>query len=101
MEVILPRARSAREGAQILGHVVETKGAGEGFGVAFVDAKELWYLETGIREISLLRHRREVWCENRFSPIYQSGEPFSERVQTTENFGLGSYCRYFYFASCY
>ena len=47
MEVILPRARSAREGAQILGHVVETKGAGEGFGVAFVDAKELWYLETG------------------------------------------------------
>ena len=57
--------------------------------------------ETGIREISLLRHRREVWCENRFSPIYQSGEPFSERVQTTENFGLGSYCRYFYFASCY
>lgn len=41
MEVILPRARSAREGAQILGHVVETKGAGEGFGVAFVDAKEL------------------------------------------------------------
>ena len=33
--------------------------------------------------------------KNRFSPIYQSGEPFSERVQTTENFGLGSYCRYF------
>lgn len=31
----------------LLGHIIETKGAGEGFGVAVVDEKELWYLETG------------------------------------------------------
>lgn len=47
LDVILPRAKSAREGVQILGSIVETIGAGEGFGVAFVDEKEMWYLETG------------------------------------------------------
>lgn len=31
----------------LLGHIVETVGAGEGFGVAIVDDKEIWYLETG------------------------------------------------------
>ncbi len=46
-EVVLPRARSAREGVQILGGIVEKHGAGEGFGVAFIDQKEIWYLETG------------------------------------------------------
>ena len=45
--VLLPRARSAREGAQILGSIIEKAGAAEGMGVAFVDEKELWYLETG------------------------------------------------------
>ena len=47
LDVVLPRAKTAREGVQILGSIVETIGAGEGFGVAFVDEKELWYLETG------------------------------------------------------
>lgn len=46
-EVILPRARTAREGVLILGKIVETIGAGEGFGVAFIDKNEIWYLETG------------------------------------------------------
>lgn len=45
--VILPVATSAREGAALLGKIIEQKGAGEGFGVAFVDQKEVWYLETG------------------------------------------------------
>ncbi|HFZ8992974.1 TPA: C69 family dipeptidase [Citrobacter freundii] len=45
--VILPQVHSAREGAELLGKIIEQKGAGEGFGVAFVDAKEVWYLESG------------------------------------------------------
>lgn len=45
-DVILPRMHSAKEGAQILGKIIEEKGAGEGFGVAFVDKNEIWYLET-------------------------------------------------------
>lgn len=45
--VILPVAQSARQGAKLLGDIIEQKGAGEGFGVAFIDSKEIWYLETG------------------------------------------------------
>lgn len=45
--VLLPRAASARDGVKILGGIIEKIGAAEGFGVAFVDEKELWYLETG------------------------------------------------------
>ncbi|EAX7089474.1 C69 family dipeptidase, partial [Salmonella enterica] len=45
--VILPVVKTAREGAEMLGKIIEQKGAGEGFGVAFVDSKEVWYLETG------------------------------------------------------
>lgn len=43
--IILPQVKSAREGVMLLGHIIETRGAGEGFGVAFVDSKEAWYLE--------------------------------------------------------
>lgn len=46
-EVILPRCRTAREGVKLLGEIIETIGAGEGFGVAFVDLTDVWYLETG------------------------------------------------------
>lgn len=46
LDVVLPRARSAKEGAEILGSIVDKIGAGEGFGVAFIDPKEAWYLET-------------------------------------------------------
>ncbi|MCK2179591.1 C69 family dipeptidase [Hafnia paralvei] len=45
--VILPRIHSAREGVELLGKIIEEIGAGEGFGVAFVDQHEIWYLETG------------------------------------------------------
>jgi dipeptidase len=45
--IVLPYATSAREGVRILGGYVEKVGAGEGFGVAFADNKEAWYLETG------------------------------------------------------
>ena len=47
LDVLLPRAKTAREAVEILGSIIETTGAGEGFGVAFVDDKEIWYLETG------------------------------------------------------
>ena len=30
-----------------LGKIIEEKGAGEGFGVAFIDKDGIWYLETG------------------------------------------------------
>lgn len=46
-DVLLSRCRTAREGAMTLGAIIEEKGAGEGFGVAFVDPSEVWYLETG------------------------------------------------------
>ena len=45
--MILPRCRTAREGVKLLGEIIETIGAGEGFGVAFVDLTDVWYLETG------------------------------------------------------
>ena len=43
---VLPFANSAKEGVRILGGLVEKMGAGEGFGVAFIDRHEAWYLET-------------------------------------------------------
>lgn len=46
-EVLLPRARTAREGVELLGSIIETIGAGEGFGVVIMDEREVWYLETG------------------------------------------------------
>jgi len=46
-DVLLPRMKSAKEGVKLLGEIVETKGAGEGFGVVFIDVNELWYFETG------------------------------------------------------
>ena len=45
--VVLPRVHSAREGVQLIGGIIETIGAGEGFGIILVDEKESWYLETG------------------------------------------------------
>jgi dipeptidase len=44
--IVLPYATSAREGVRILGGYVEKVGAGEGFGVAFLDSREAWYFET-------------------------------------------------------
>lgn len=46
-EVVLCRAKTAREGIQILGSIIETIGAAEGFGIGVCDANELWYIETG------------------------------------------------------
>ncbi len=46
-DVILPQAKSARHGAALLGNIISTIGCAEGFGVAFVDSEEIWYLETG------------------------------------------------------
>ncbi len=38
---------TAQEGVALLGHIIETQGTAEGFGVAFVDKDGIWYLETG------------------------------------------------------
>ncbi|MFB9122737.1 C69 family dipeptidase [Paraburkholderia dipogonis] len=43
--IILSQAKSAREGVELLGALVESHGSAEGFGVAFVDSNEAWYLE--------------------------------------------------------
>jgi dipeptidase len=45
--ILLPQMHSAREGVQILGHIIDTIGSAEGFGIAFVDHNEAWYLENG------------------------------------------------------
>lgn len=44
--VILPQATSSKEGVMLLGSIIEKVGNSEGFGVAFVDRNEAWYLES-------------------------------------------------------
>ncbi|MCI5850681.1 MAG: C69 family dipeptidase [Sutterellaceae bacterium] len=46
-DVLLCEAKTAREACALLGRIIEEKGAGEGFGVGFVDETDIWYLETG------------------------------------------------------
>ena len=43
--IILPYVHSAREGVLRLGKLIEEYGSAEGFGIAFMDSKETWYLE--------------------------------------------------------
>lgn len=43
---VLPYIKTAREGVQRLGMLIEKHGTMEGFGVGFVDTHEIWYLET-------------------------------------------------------
>jgi len=43
--IVLPYVRSAREGVLRLGELIERYGSAEGFGIAFMDAGETWYLE--------------------------------------------------------
>ncbi|MDO4789846.1 MAG: C69 family dipeptidase [Porphyromonas sp.] len=44
--IVLPYIQTAREGVERLGMLIEKHGIAEGFGVGFVDNKEIWYLET-------------------------------------------------------
>ncbi|KXA37143.1 peptidase, C69 family [Prevotella corporis] len=44
--VVLPYVRTAREGVERLGMLIEKHGIAEGFGIGFVDSQEIWYLET-------------------------------------------------------
>ena len=44
--VVLPYVKTAREGVERLGMLIEKHGIAEGFGIGFVDNKEIWYLET-------------------------------------------------------
>lgn len=46
-DIVLGRVKTAKEGVLLLGEIIETIGAGEGFGVGFVDKNDVWYLETG------------------------------------------------------
>ena len=43
--IVLPYIKSAREGVLRLGSLIERYGSAEGFGIAFMDGKETWYLE--------------------------------------------------------
>lgn len=45
VSVLLPQVKSARDGVILLGKLIEHYGSGEGFGVAFADKNEAWYLE--------------------------------------------------------
>lgn len=44
--ITLPYVHTAREGVERLGILIEKYGITEGFGIGFVDSKEIWYLET-------------------------------------------------------
>jgi dipeptidase len=43
VSVLLPVARSAREGVELLGAMVEERAASEGYGVALMDQRDLWW----------------------------------------------------------
>lgn len=43
--VVLPYIHTAREGVERLGAMIEQYGSAEGFGIGFIDKKEIWYLE--------------------------------------------------------
>lgn len=45
LDVILPRAKSAREAIELLAKVIEEKGSAEGNTVVVADQKETWYME--------------------------------------------------------
>lgn len=45
--LVLPFIKSAREGVQRLGNLIEEYGTGESNGIAFSDQDEVWYFETG------------------------------------------------------
>ena len=44
--ITLPYVHTAREGVERLGMLIEKYCIAEGFGIGFVDSKEIWYLET-------------------------------------------------------
>ena len=44
--ITLPYVHTAREGVERLGMLIEKYGIAEGFGIGFIDSKEIWYLET-------------------------------------------------------
>ena len=44
--VILPYIHTAREGVERLGALIEKYGSAEGYGISFLDEKEIWYLES-------------------------------------------------------
>ncbi len=54
--VILPRIHSAKEGVELLGKLIETRGSSQGFGVGFIDKTGIWYLETGSGHQWMARH---------------------------------------------
>ena len=43
--IVLPYVRTAREGVLRLASLIERYGSAEGFGIAFMDRQETWYLE--------------------------------------------------------
>lgn len=45
--LVLPFVKSAREGVERLGKLIEKYGTGESNGIAFSDHNEVWYFETG------------------------------------------------------
>ncbi|WP_075980375.1 C69 family dipeptidase [Bacillus massilinigeriensis] len=45
--LILPRVKTAREGARLLGSYIEKYGSAEGNGLAIADKNEIWYFEVG------------------------------------------------------
>ncbi len=44
--IILPYIYTAREGVERLASLIEEYGCAEGFGIGFIDNKEVWYLES-------------------------------------------------------
>lgn len=81
LDVLLPRCKTAKEAVLLLGEIIETIGAGEGFGVGFVDDQDIWYLETGTGH---------QWLAHRLLPdtYFASGNQGRLRTYSTECPGM-------------
>lgn len=62
--IVLPYIHTAREGVERLGSLIEKYGSAEGFGIGFIDDKEVWYLENACGHLWLAARipRDQYFC---------------------------------------
>lgn len=85
-DVLLSRSKTAREAVKTLGNIVETIGAGEGFGVVIVDEKEVWYFETGTGHQWLAqRTPKDQYFASGNQGRLQEYDPKSENFMASKN----------------
>ena len=85
-DVVLCRCRTAVEGVKLLGKIVEEIGAGEGFGVAFIDKDGIWWFETGSGHQWMAQHLQEnVYYTTANQGRLQDYDPESSEMMASPN----------------